>query len=297
MAIALTRESLGNTQMATTRHIYEYKVNPHTAAEKVVRMVGTDKRVLELGAGPGSITRLLKSNQCRVTALELDPKAIEIVAKYCDSVHPCDLNDPRWPEVLGDAAVFEVVVAGDVLEHLYDPWLVLKTMRPLLTEDGYVVISLPHIGHNAIIACLMAGDFRYQPWGLLDKTHIRFFAIANMQQLFNDAGFKIIEVDYVIKTPEQTEFAQRWRQLSEATQQALAGNPFGTIYQVVIKAVRTEALGEGLQLVSQPVPLPIATSFSSGAKGSRVLGFLISFLSLRTRQRIAESFSRLGIKL
>ena len=282
--------------MTAQRHIYEYKVNPNSAGEKVVRMVGPDRRVLELGSGPGSITRLLKGNRCHVTALELDPSAIEIVSEFCEHVFPCDLNDPAWPGKLADFGKFQVVVAGDVLEHLYDPWLVLRSLQSLLTDDGYVVISLPHIGHNAVIACLLTGEFGYQPWGLLDKTHIRFFGIESIQRLFNESGFKIIEVDYVIKTPEQTEFAQRWRKLPTATRQALASNPFGTIYQVVVKAVPTAAPGNGLQLSSQPVPLPIATSFSAGAKGNRVLGFLISFLSLRTRQRISQALSRVGIR-
>lgn len=282
--------------MTKPKHKYDYKVKPNTAADKVVHMVGAAKRVLELGSGPGSITRLLKANECRVTALELDAKAIEIVSEYCDVVMQCDLNDPAWPKKLSGSEQFDVIVAGDVLEHLYDPWLVLTSVKPLLSDTGYVVISLPHIGHNAVIACLLAGDFGYQPWGLLDKTHIRFFAIENIQKLFNEADFKIIEVSYVTKTPEQTEFAQRWRQLSTSTQQALASNPFGTIYQVVVKAVSNSAPGKGLRLASEPVPLPIATSFSGGARGSRILGFLISFLSLSTRQRISQVLNRVGIK-
>lgn len=282
--------------MKTLRHKYEYKVRPNMAVVKILRMVGASKRVLELGSGPGSITRLLKGNQCRVTAMELDAKAIEIVSEFCEEVFPCDLNDPAWPEKLADCSKFEAIVAGDVLEHLYDPWLVLKSLHPLLTDDGCVVISLPHIGHNAVIACLLAGDLEYQPWGLLDKTHIRFFCIANIQRLFNDAGFKIVEVDYVIKTPEQTEFAKRWRQLSSNVKEALASNKFGTIYQVVIKAVPNSAPGLGLQLSAQPISPPIATSFSAGAKGNRVLGYLISFMSLRTRQRISQTFERLGIR-
>lgn len=282
--------------MTNHRHKYEYKVNPNTAAAKVVRLVGVDKRVLELGSGPGSITRLLKDNQCRVTALELDRSAIEIVSQYCEKVYLCDLNDPEWPVKLSDLDKFEVIVAGDVLEHLYDPWTTLGNLPALLAENGYVVISLPHVGHSAVVACLLNEDFEYQPWGLLDKTHIRFFGIKNIQKLFNNAGFKIVEADFVVKTPEQTEFSQLWRRLSPPAKQALASNRFGTVYQVVIKAVPSTAPGEGLQLASQPVPSPIASSFSTGARGSRVLGFLISFLSLRTRQGIAHALERVGIR-
>ncbi|HEX7888492.1 MAG TPA: class I SAM-dependent methyltransferase [Ramlibacter sp.] len=282
--------------MNDQRHKYEYKVKRHTAADKVVNMVGSDKRVLELGPGPGSITRLLKDNNCRVTALELDAKAIEIVSEYCESVHPCNLNDADWPTKLPGAGKFDVIVAGDVLEHLYDPWAVLGALPSLLADDGYVVLSLPHIGHNAAIACLLAGNFEYQPWGLLDKTHIRFFGIANIQKLFENAGFKIVDAGFVTKSPEQTEFSRQWSQLPAETRQALAANRFGTIYQVVVKAVPRHAEGKGLQLASLPIPSPLAMTFSERAQGNPVLRFLVSLLGPRTRQRISRGLERLGIR-
>ena len=278
------------------RHKYEYAVNPDTAAAKVIRLVGPDRRVLELGSGPGSITRHLKDNGCRVTALELDGDAIAIVGEFCERVIPCDLNDTEWPGLLNDAERFTAIVAGDVLEHLYDPWSTLKSMKPLLAEDGYVVVSLPHIAHSAVVACLLAEDFEYQPWGLLDKTHIRFWGMKNIQKLFDEAGFKVIEVDFVIRSPEQTEFAARWRKLPEEVRQALAWNRYGNVYQVVVKAVPEAAPGTVLRLEDQPVPAPKASSFSAGARGSRVLGYFISFLSLETRARISRMLHRLGIR-
>ncbi len=282
--------------MNTQRHKYEYSAPPQHAATKVARIVGEGKRVLELGSGPGSMTRLLADNQCRVTALELDPEAIKIVAQYCEQVYSCDLNDPEWHSVLSGLDKFEVIVAGDVLEHLLDPWTILESLHPLLEKDGYVVVSLPHMAHNAIVACLLTGDFEYQPWGLLDKTHIRFFAIKNIQRLFNDAGFKIVEVDFVVRTPKQTEFAKQWRQLSVETRQALGCNKFGTVYQVVVKAVPKSSPGRELNMLSQTVPEPSPNLPGSGVKGSRIIQFLISRLSLNSRKRISRLIARLGLK-
>ena len=104
-------------------------------------MVGTDQRVLELGSGPGSITRHLKNNGCRVTALELDPEAIALVAPFCERVIPCNLNEAEWPSLLDNTEGFPVIVAADVLEHLYDPGITLGRMLPLLSDNGYVVIA------------------------------------------------------------------------------------------------------------------------------------------------------------
>ncbi len=277
--------------MTMQRHKYEYKVNPDTAAAKVVRMVGTGKRVLELGPGPGSITRHLRENGCRITALEVDEKAIEIVAEFCELVHHCNLNNAEWPDLLADSGKFAAIVAADVLEHLYDPWTTLQKMHSFLTEDGYVVISLPHVAHNAVVACLLTEDFAYQPWGLLDKTHIRFWGMRNIQKLFEEAGFKIIEADFVIKAPEQTEFAERWRKLPPDVRQALAWNRFGNVYQVVLRAVPQAAPGAPLQLESLPVPTLAAGAILRG----RILGFFTSILSQDARNRVSGVLQWLGI--
>jgi 2-polyprenyl-3-methyl-5-hydroxy-6-metoxy-1,4-benzoquinol methylase len=281
--------------MAAQRHKYKYKVNADSAADKVIRMVGQGKRVLEIGPGPGSITRYLKENGCRVTALEMDEKAIEIVAGYCELVHRCNLNSGEWPDLLAGSGKFAAIVAADVLEHLYDPWTTLQRLRPFLAEDGYLVISLPHVAHSAIVAGLLNGDFEYKRWGLLDRTHIRFWGMKNIQDLLEEAGFKIIEAEFVVKAPDQTEFSYHWRKLPSETRQALAWNRFGNVYQVVLRAVPQASPGKGLQLESLPVSEPSAGSFSAHAREGRLLGYFISFLGRNARARISRVLQRLGI--
>ena len=271
--------------MVQQPHKYEYRVHSNTAAAKIVRMVGNDKRVLELGPGPGAITRLLHENGCRVTALEVDPNAIEIVSQYCDQVLSCDLNASDWPSSLAAQGSFDAIVAGDVLEHLYDPWATLQKLPPLLSDGGCIILSLPHIGHIGAISSLLNGDFEYQPWGLLDKTHIRFFGVNSIQKLLEGGDLKIIDADFVVKAPEQTEFAKSWRKLTNEMQTLLSGAPFGTIYQVVVKAVPRDALGQPLQLADLAVPQPPATSWLS-----RLRNYLLSFLSLESRTRLARAY-------
>lgn len=275
------------------RHKYDYEPKPHSAGEKVMRMVGEGRRVLELGPGPGAITRLLYARRCRVTAVELDRSALEIVAPYCERVVVGDLNQPDWPKVIEGAGDFETVVAADVLEHLYDPWTTLRGLKPLLADGGCLVISLPHVGHCALLGDLMAGNFDYGPWGLLDRTHIRFFGIRNIQQLFEDAGFKIVEADFVVKEPADTEFARQWRQLSSDTKEILRKGPFASIYQVIVKAVPKEAPGVELQLATSQVPAAPRESWEAKAVVKRLTAYLLSFLSLETRQKIGEFVKRI----
>ena len=233
------------------KHLYEYSVDPasRTAGAFVVELVGTGRRVLEVGCGPGSITRVLHTaRQCRVTGIELDPDAIEKVTPFCEAVIRADLNSPDWPGLVADKAPFDVVVAADVLEHLYDPWKTLGRMAQLLGPEGFLVISLPHACHAAVAACLIDGDFQYRDWGLLDRTHIRFFGLANMTTLFERAGLKIVDYRFVIKPPEETEFAASWARLPASLRQALGSVPHAVISQVVIKAVPSDRIGAALTL-------------------------------------------------
>ncbi|MDZ4313722.1 MAG: class I SAM-dependent methyltransferase [Azonexus sp.] len=242
-----TMEDMANQE----KHLYEYSVDPesHTAGAFVVEFVGTGRHVLEVGCGPGSITRVLATaQQCRVTGVELDPDAIEKVTPFCDAVIRADLNSPDWPGLVSDKAPFDVVVAADVLEHLYDPWKVIGRMARLLGPEGFLVISLPHACHAAVASCLIDGDFQYRDWGLLDRTHIRFFGLANMQTLFERGGLKIVDYRFVIKPPEETEFAASWARLPASLRRTLGNVPHADIYQVVIKAVPSDHTGTALTL-------------------------------------------------
>lgn len=285
------------------RHRYEYNIDikDTTAAATVVRMVGRNKRVLELGAGPGSITRLLHGYcGCHVTAIEIDENAIKKLSSFCENVYRCDLNDQSWNSVLSKEGKFEVVVAADVLEHLYDPRVTLRNVRDVLDNNGYVVVSLPHIAHNAVIACLLQEDWEYHDWGLLDKTHIRFFGMQNMQRLFNDSGFKIIEAEFIVIPPERTEFAGFWRHVTEELKQHLAHNRFGSVYQVVVKAQPDSSPGRGLELLSLAVPDPSSAIYAPLTYRTKAINLIkraiLPHMSQRIRAGLRNVLYRVGIR-
>ena len=243
------------------------------------------------------------AGNCCVTAIEVDADAIQKLTPFCERVYQIDLNDPLWLQALNGDCDYDVVVAADVLEHLYDPWSTLRAMKGLIGEDGFIVVSLPHVGHSAIVACLLEEDFEYREWGLLDRTHIRFFGIKNMQALFEQAGLKIVEGQFVIRSPESTEFAERWtrtvcdslagerwKRMPREFRDVLSMNRYGTVYQVVVKAVPNESPGHGISLLSLPVEAP--TGIRAALKAQ-----VRAFLSAETRLRLRRIAARLGLRL
>ena len=182
-------------------------------------------------------------------------------------------------------------MAADVLEHLYDPWATLRRMVPLISKDGYLVISLPHVGHAAVASCLINGDFEYRNWGLLDRTHIRFFGLKNIEDLFAQAGLKIIEAGYVVKPPEETEFAEGWTRLPASVKAALSSSAHAHVYQVVVKAVPLDYLGQAVPLMP---PKPRRATFAIMAS---LKNRIAARLSPQFKHRIRKGVKLLGIKL
>ena len=262
--------------MKDDSHNYEYRVelDSDSGPARVIRIVGENKRVLEIGCGPGSITKLLTSvSKCRVTALDIDAESIEKIQAYCDEAFQADLNDPAWLRTLENKEKFDVLVAADVLEHVYTPSAVLQGMKTLLDDNGYMVISLPHAGHSVIHACLFDEDFEYNDFGLLDRTHIRFFGIKNIQNLFDDSGLKIVHAEFVVRNPEHTEFSKRWLKTPQELRNALAKNPFGLVYQVIVKVVAATSEGKAISLMD------IAVQPQSPSIGDSIKAFIRLHLS------------------
>ncbi len=135
------------------------------------------------------------------------------------------------------------MVIADVLEHLVDPWTVLRRASNFVNENGSVIVSIPNASHAAVLSCLLTDNFDYRDWGLLDRTHIRFFCIKNIQALFDNADLAIVDYAFVHKHPSETEFAETWSALPNRTKQFLEARPYSDVYQVVVKAVPKRNLG------------------------------------------------------
>src|SRR5215472_9942349 len=122
------------------------------------------------------------------------------------------------------------------------------SMKSLLRKGGEIILSLPHVGHSTVVGCIMNENFDYRDWGLLDRTHIRFFGIKNVNQLYQDASLSIVDAHFIVCRPAQTEFAQTWIKLPKSIRKVIETNPFGHVYQIVSKAQPREWAARTLDL-------------------------------------------------
>ena len=159
--------------------------------EKVLAR-GSGLAVLDLGFGAGLLARRIRP-ACRYLAgVELDPEAAQEGARFFDQPVVGDLLDG----ISGPFRErFDVIVAGDVLEHLPRPEDLLSALRPLLKTDGVLLLSLPNIANATVRFGLLFGRFAYARRGILDRTHLRFFTQATGRALLEGNGYRVVSVD------------------------------------------------------------------------------------------------------
>ncbi len=91
---------------------------------------------------------------------------------------------------------FDCIIFADILEHLKNPWFLLKNTTNFLNTNGVIIASIPNIRHFSIITDLfLKGYWPYRERGICDRTHLRFFALRNIKGMFRDAGLKITKIE------------------------------------------------------------------------------------------------------
>jgi glycosyltransferase involved in cell wall biosynthesis/ubiquinone/menaquinone biosynthesis C-methylase UbiE len=146
-------------------------------------------KLLDLGCSGGLISERARALGHRVVGVDLLelPQARERVDRFILA----DL-DHGLPAEVEQEAPFDIVLAGDVLEHVRDPGLVLEQARRLLVTRGALIVSVPNFGHWYVRARALLGIFDYDQRGLLDRTHVRFFTRRSIQRELRQAGFKTV---------------------------------------------------------------------------------------------------------
>lgn len=195
---------------------YDYAFDPEGAAwpARVLRRVPAGSSVLELGPGPGAMTRVLLARGCKVTVVENDPDALQALRTLGVQAIAADLDGADWLAALNGQR-FDAVLACDVLEHLRQPERVLQALGAALKPMGSLIVSLPNIAYAGVVAALRNGVFDYAEKGLLDHTHVRFFTRRSIEKVLMDCGWIPRCWDANRVPLAQSEFAWCWEALAE----------------------------------------------------------------------------------
>lgn len=228
-----------------------YHAEPGTtpvSAEKrlVLERVPAGARVLEVGAHSGYFSSLLAERGCRVTALEVDPRAAALATAQAERVVVGDVEDPAvWAQLSGR---FDVLLFMHVLEHLVDPWAVLRRAHDLVAPGGRVLALLPNVACWRVRRTLFfAGEFEYEETGILDRTHLRFFTLASARALFESTGWDapaLVPMDVCVPLERRLRRVPLARRAAGLWHRVVAGRFPNLCTEIVLIDARARA-GEG----------------------------------------------------
>ena len=144
--------------------------------------------VLDVGCNTGALGAAYRrlNPRARLLGIESDPAAAELAAQRLDQVAVVDVEQDPMPFAL-DRPI-DCIVYGDMLEHLRDPWPVIRRQAEALSDDGTILICVPNMEHWSFADRLLRGTWKYEPNGLLDETHLRWFSLETMREGLEAAG-------------------------------------------------------------------------------------------------------------
>ncbi|HEV2370351.1 MAG TPA: class I SAM-dependent methyltransferase, partial [Acidimicrobiales bacterium] len=171
---------------------YTLKQSPWSSHGRILSWLSgrSSRRVLDIGCSSGLLSAAMKEMGHEVTGI--DAAAFPAAARRMHRFVQADL-DHGIPEEVGSG--FDVVIAGDVLEHVRHPELILTQIRDLLTPDGLALISLPSFSHWYPRLRVAAGLFDYDEHGILDRGHVRFFTRRSFERMVREAGLRVNRVE------------------------------------------------------------------------------------------------------
>jgi 2-polyprenyl-3-methyl-5-hydroxy-6-metoxy-1,4-benzoquinol methylase len=150
--------------------------------------------ILEVGCGNGATIAKLKADghAIFVAGIEMVAKKELLEKNIIDKIIIGNIEEIELPFEEG---FFDIIILGDVLEHLIDPWSTLDKLKKYVKINGKIIISMPNVRNwRVLLSLIFMGNWDYNKSGILDKTHLRFFTKNGMKLLIKNSNLKLIKI-------------------------------------------------------------------------------------------------------
>lgn len=147
--------------------------------ERIPLNAGT---VLDVGCSTGALLSIYRryNPRARLLGIENDPECVSVARTRLDDVAQVDVEVDPLPFEL--ERPLDCIIYGDVLEHLRDPWAVLRRHAEALSDDGVILVCVPNMEHWSFADRLLRGTWDYEASGLFDETHLRWFSLDTLRK-------------------------------------------------------------------------------------------------------------------
>ncbi len=137
---------------------------------------------MDVGCSTGALLSIYRryNPRARLLGIESDPECAALARTRLDDVAQVDVEIDPLPFELERPV--DCIIYGDVLEHLRDPWTVLRRHAEALSDDGVILVCVPNMEHWSFAERLLRGTWDYEADGLFDETHLRWFSLDTLRK-------------------------------------------------------------------------------------------------------------------
>ncbi len=186
-------------------------------------------RILEIGCACGATLLEIKNRYkySELYGIELDENCAELCATFADVRSMNIENGLDFPD-----SYFDYVIAADVIEHLEHPWTVVANLKRHIKQSGKLLISVPNVMHFSVLRDAIHGLWTYTDSGLLDRTHLRFFTLIELDKMLKNATYSKCEytANVIPMNSEDEKWVNKFWEMSEFT----TSDQF-KVYQYLVK--------------------------------------------------------------
>ena len=164
--------------------------------QDVLNLVPYDaNKILDIGCSVGALGEAIKQRtNAEVVGIEIDEQMGKVAKEKLDSVIIEDVERISLADYVSPN-YFDCIIFADTLEHMKNPWDILKYATSFLNNEGVIIASIPNVRHYTTIAnLLLRAYWPYRERGIHDKAHLRFFTLKNIGELFQQANLKIVSI-------------------------------------------------------------------------------------------------------
>ena len=221
-----------------------FKYNSHYWILRFLSGIRTPSKILDIGAADGYLGAILNQQGHHLVGIEGDARLADEARPHYEKLYIADVEKLDFSQF----GQFDYVLLADVLEHLRDPASLLRRVKKCLSSRGEIIISLPNVAHLFVRLNLFFGRFEYRERGILDHTHLRFFTLATMRRMIDDASCQVVELQ---PTPAPIQLVIPW-----------ADNPvFAPVHELHFYGVKLCKTLLGYQFVVRAVPKQSGVSY------------------------------------
>jgi len=157
------------------------------------------RKTLEVGCGEGNFSLEIKKKlNAETWGVEFNKESAENAKNKLYKVFNGDINTllPDLPD-----NYFDCIIFNDVIEHITDPFILLKNLKCKFSSKGVLIASIPNVRYiNVLNSLIFKKDWEYIDAGILDYTHLRFFTQKSIKRMFELTGYDTIEVKGINST-------------------------------------------------------------------------------------------------